>query len=107
MADCRAIALTDASSCCYPLCIIITTDSEEKHHGYTSQEVSQEVWRQNGVEARQEIRQSRAFRIGQAWGQALRRALGHEASQREKVVGKEAAGRQEDGGEARRDSSKE
>jgi hypothetical protein len=30
---------------------IITTDSEEKHHGYTSQEVSQEVWRQKGKQA--------------------------------------------------------
>lgn len=48
IAHLRNIALTDASSSCYPPCIIITTDSEEKHHGHTSQEVSQEVWRQNG-----------------------------------------------------------
>jgi hypothetical protein len=46
---------------------IITTDSEEKHHGYTSQEVSQEVWRQNGKQAewigeacRREIRKARS-----------------------------------------------
>jgi len=37
--------LTDTFCSCYSHALIIITDSEEKRHGGTSQEVSQEVWR--------------------------------------------------------------
>lgn len=78
---------------------IITTDSEEKHHGYTSQEVSQEVWRQKGKQAewignacRREIRKARSKKLEP-------QATGIEAWCREKING-ETTGAQKELGQA-------
>jgi len=46
--DRKSRGLTDARSFCYSHALIIITDSEEKRHGGTSQEVSQEVWEKGG-----------------------------------------------------------
>jgi len=53
--------LTDTLSSCYSHALSITTDSEEKRHGGTSQEVSQEVREQERKQAKR-IETSRGIR---------------------------------------------
>ena len=60
--DRKSRGLTDARSFCYSHALIIITDSEEKRHGGTSQEVSQEVWEKGG-ESAGDIEARRATRI--------------------------------------------
>ena len=74
---------------------IITTDSEEKHHGYTSQEVSQEVWRQKSKQAEwigNEIRKARSKEFEP-------QAAGVETWCREEIIG-ETTGAQKELGQA-------
>jgi hypothetical protein len=83
---------------------IITTDSEEKHHGYTSQEVSQEVWRQIGKQASW-TRKARS--IGEARTKELeQQTLDGKTWWREEVRS-ETSGRQEGRGQTRGRKSKE
>lgn len=84
--------LTDVFSSCYSHALTIITDSEEKRHGGTSQEVSQEVRR----EEREQANRRKATRESRGVGKALReKGATGKARRRVEKVFCEAPGDQE------------
>ncbi|HMA23735.1 MAG TPA: hypothetical protein VKP00_07065 [Gemmatimonadaceae bacterium] len=101
--DANKNGLTDGFSSCYSHPFIIITDSEEKRHGSTSQEVSQEVREQDGQQAK---RIEEPLSIGQALEQE---GTSRQARRRAQEVFNKAARDQEsreERGEAARDQEK-